>query len=213
MNSPILYSFRRCPYCMRAHMGLKYSSLTIELREVFLKEMPEELLKISPNETVPVLVLSEDNTMDESWDILKWALHKNDPDNWLGDDEQYLADAEMLVETNDFSFKTDLDHYKYADRNPEHSKEHYRAECEEFIEELEEMLSEHVFLLTDKLTVADIAIFPFIRQFSLVDKTWFDQSRYTNVKRWLDILINSELFRNAFLKHDAWQSGDKKVHL
>ena len=213
MNTPILYSFRRCPYCMRAHIGLNYSSASIELREVFLKEMPEELLKVSPNKTVPVLILSDDIAMDESWDILKWALRKNDPDNWLGDGEQYLADAEMLVETNDFSFKTDLDHYKYADRNPEHSKEHYRAECEEFIEELEEMLSGHVYLLTDTLTVADIAVFPFVRQFSLVDKTWFDQSRYKNVKRWLDILINSELFQNAFLKHDAWQSDDKIIYL
>lgn len=213
MNTPILYSFRRCPYCMRAHMGLTYSSLTIQLREVTLKDMPDELLKVSPDKTVPVLVLPENNSMDESWDILKWALQQNDPDNWLGEDEQYLADAEMLVETNDFSFKSDLDHYKYADRYPENSKEHYRKECEEFIEELEEMLTEHSYLLTDKLTVADIAVFPFVRQFSLVDKTWFDQSRYTNVQRWLDILINSELFQSTFLKHDTWRPGDNEIYL
>ncbi len=213
MNEPILYSFRRCPYCMRAHMGLKYSLLIIKLREVSLKEMPDELLKVSPHETVPVLILSADNVMDESWDILKWALLKNDPDNWLGEDNKYLLDAEMLVETNDFSFKENLDHYKYADRHPEHSKEHYRNEGEEFIEELEDMLSDNAYLLADTVTIADIAIFPFVRQFSLVDKTWFDESRYTRVQHWLESLINSKLFQDVFQKHDFWKSGDNEIYL
>ncbi len=202
MNDPVLYSFRRCPYCMRAHMGLKKSGLKIELREVDLKEMPDEILKVSTKKTVPVLVLPGEIVFDESWDILKWALDQKDPDNWLGENKQFLLDAEMLVETNDFSFKNDLDLYKYADRFPEHSEEHYRHACEEFIEELEAMLSVNNSLLADQLTIADIAVFPFVRQFSLVDKSWFDQSPYTNVQQWLENLINTKLFQNIFQKHN-----------
>ena len=213
MNESVLYSFRRCPYCMRAHMGLKNSGLKIELREVELKNIPDELLRRSSKATVPIMVLPDNNVIDESWDILKWALEQNDPDNWLGEDKQFLFDTEMLVETNDFSFKTDLDHYKYADRFPEHDAQHYRKACEEFIEELEAMLSENDNLLADQLTIADIAIFPFIRQFSLVDQSWFDQSPYKNVRRWLEKLISTELFNHVFQKRQVWEKGDVKVYL
>lgn len=213
MSCPVLYSFRRCPYCMRAHMALKNSGLKIELREVVLKDMPDELLTISAKATVPVLVLPDDRIIDESWDILKWALEKNDPGNWLGENNQFLPGAEMLVETNDFSFKNDLDHYKYADRFPEHSEKDYRDACEEFIEELEEMLSENSYLLRDQISIADIAVFPFIRQFSLVDKNWFDRSGYQNVQRWLEKLITTELFQDVFQKHDVWEEGAATVYI
>ena len=198
---------------MRAHMALKKSGLKIERREVDLKQMPDELLKASTKATVPVLVLPGEIVFDESWDILKWAIAQKDPDNWLGDNKQFLPDTEMLVETNDFSFKNDLDRYKYADRFPEHSAEHYRHACEDFIEELEAMLSINKSLLADQLSIADIAVFPFVRQFSLVDKNWFDQSSYTNVQRWLENLINTELFKNIFQKHNNWQDGDSTVYI
>ena len=94
----ILYSFRRCPYCMRAHMALKYAGLNVELREVQLDDMPQEALGVSSNATVPLLVLDDGSYMDESWDIVKWALDQNDPDNWLGEDDEHLIDAEMLIE-------------------------------------------------------------------------------------------------------------------
>jgi glutathione S-transferase len=194
-------------------MGLKKAGLTVELREVALKELPEELLEISTEKTVPVLALPDGAVFEESWDILKWALEQNDPDNWLGENSCFLPDTEMLVETNDFSFKNDLDHYKYADRHPEHSQEYYRQQCEEFIEELEDMLSKNRFLLADQLTIADIAVFPFVRQFSLVDKTWFDQSNYTNVKKWLENIINTALFQNIFQKHKNWQQGDAAIFI
>ena len=213
MSEAVLYSFRRCPYCMRAHMALKNSALKIELREVVLKEMPDELLKVSTKATVPVLVMPDKNSIDESWDILKWSLEQNDPDNWSGDDGQFLQDAEMLVETNDFSFKNDLDHYKYADRFPEHSAEYYRDACVEFIEELEEMLGQKSYLLSEQVSVADIAIFPFIRQFSLVDKNWFDHSDFKNVQAWLESLISTELFQDIFQKHDPWKKGAATVYL
>ncbi|MFV2005187.1 MAG: glutathione S-transferase [Gammaproteobacteria bacterium] len=213
MQTPVLYSFRRCPYCMRAHLALKKSGLKIELREVRLSNLPEAALKISPKATVPILVLTGGTVMDESWDIVKWTLQQNDPDNWLGKNNCFLPGAEMLIETNDFSFKNDLDHYKYADRYPEHSQEHYRLVCEEFIEELEDMLTDNKYLLADQLSLADINIFPFIRQYSLVDKEWFDQSPYPKVQNWLDSLINSTLFQQVFQKHDIWQPGDAAIYL
>ncbi|MBE9568679.1 MAG: glutathione S-transferase [Proteobacteria bacterium] len=212
-KTPILYSFRRCPYCMRAHMALKQSETKIELREVKLSDLPTALSTISESATVPVLHLTDDTVMEESWDIVKWALLQSDPDNWLGHNNKYLLDAEILIETNDFSFKQDLDHYKYADRHPEHSEEYYREQCEEFIEELEAMLEQHEHLLAEELTLADIGVFPFVRQFSLVDKDWFDQSPYPHVRHWLQTLISSELFQHVFQKHKIWQEGDAAIYI
>ena len=213
MTTPILYSFRRCPYCMRAHMALKQAGIKVELREVSLNDMPEEALAVSPAETVPVLVLADGTAIDESWEIVKWALAQNDPDDWLGKDNSLLLDTEMLIETNDFSFKEDLDHYKYSDRYPEHSEKHYRQACEEYIEELEEMLIEYPYLLAEQLSAADIGVFPFVRQFSLVDADWFQQAPYPNVQRWLKSLINSALFKNVFQKHELWKKGDVAIYL
>jgi len=213
MRDAILYSFRRCPYCMRAHMALKYSGLTIELREVSLKYYPEQAKKVSPKATVPVLQLTDGTVLDESWDIIKWALQQYDPENWLGDNDVHLRDAEMLIETNDFSFKEDLDHYKYADRFPEHNEEYYRRSCEEFIEELEVLLSENNYLLSKSLSLADIAVFPFVRQFSIVDKSWFDQAPYPKVQNWLKVLTNSTLFESVFLKHDVWKPDDSIIYI
>ena len=213
MDTPVLYSFRRCPYCMRAHMALKYSGLKVELREVDLKNMPDEALLKSAKATVPILVLADGSIIDESWDIMKWALAQNDPDNWLDEANDNLLAAEILTETNDFSFKADLDHYKYANRYPEHTEEYYRVACEEFIEELEDMLTENKFLLTNKLTLADISVFPFVRQFSLVNKAWFNQRPYPKVQRWLDTLVNSDLFQHIFQKHDVWKAGNSAIYI
>lgn len=213
MNTPVLYSFRRCPYCMRAHMALKKSGIKVELREVKLSDMPEEATTISPKATVPILVLPDGSFIDESLDIVKWALEQNDPDKWLGENKEHLLDTEMLVETNDFSFKEDLDHYKYADRHPEQTELEYRQACEEFIEELEEMLTENNYLLSDQLTAADISVFSFVRQFSMVDKDWFDQAPYPKVQRWLDEIVSSEFFQSVFQKHALWQRGDSPIYL
>ena len=144
---------------------------------------------------------------------LKWALSQHDPENWLGDDKTYLLDAEILIETNDYSFKLDLDHYKYADRHPEMTQEQYRISCEEFIEELEDMLSKHRYLLADKITLADIGVFPFVRQFSLVDKDWFEQSDYPKTRNWLQGLIDSVLFQQVFQKRPLWKTNDLSVYI
>ncbi len=213
MTTPILYSFRRCPYCMRAHMALKYAGIKVELREVDLKNYPSQALAISPKASVPVLLLPDRSVIDESWDILKWSLAQNDPDNWRGINGEHELDAEILIETNDFSFKEDLDRYKYADRYPEHSEEYYRQACEKFIEELEEMLAENRYLLADKLSLADIGVFPFIRQFSIVDKEWFDASPYFRVREWLNKLKQTTLFQQAFQKYEPWREGAPAVFI
>ena len=198
---------------MRAHMALKYSGLKVELREVDLKNMPDEALLKSAKATVPILVLADGSIIDESWDIIKWALAQNDPDNWLDEVNDNLLAAEILTETNDFSFKADLDHYKYANRYPEQSEEYYRIACEEFIEELEDMLTENKFLLTNKLTLADISVFPFVRQFSLVNNEWFNQAPYPKVRIWLEALVNSDLFQHIFQKHDVWKAGNSAIYI
>ena len=198
---------------MREHMALKYANLKVILRDVELSNLPQEALAVSPHATVPSLVISDSEFMDESWDIVKWAAIQNDPDNWLGVNNQYLKDAEMLIEINDFSFKEDLDHYKYADRHPEHSLEFYQQRCEEFIEELNDLLEENNFLLAEHITIADVAIFPFIRQFAMVDKEWFDSTAYHAVQHWLNTMLATEWFSEAFKKHDTWKPGNKNIYL
>lgn len=198
---------------MRAHMALKYTNLKIILREVELKHLPAEVLAISPHATVPSLVINKNKCMVESWDIVKWALQKNDPENWLGENSKYLQGAEMLVETNDYSFKDDLDYYKYAERHPEHPVEYYRQRGEEFLEELNVMLEESKFLLVDSITIADVVIFPFIRQFAMVDKGWFDKAPYPELQRWVGVMHETRWFKEAFMKREIWALGNDDVYL
>ncbi len=208
-----LYSFRRCPYAMRARLALKYAGVPVELREVDLDAVPAELTAASSKNTVPVLVTPEGDVIDESWDIVLWALRRNDPDNWLGDNEANVIPADQILEINDFSFKEDLDHYKYFERYPEHPQQYYRERGEEFLEELEEILSELRYLLGDQPSLADIGVFPFIRQFACVDRDWFDQSPYTHLRKWLDEWLASKLFEAVMVKHPVWKPGDEPVYL
>jgi len=218
MNNPdtalnTLYSFRRCPYAMRSRLALKIAGLPVELREVDLDAVPAELSAVSSKNTVPVLVTPEGEVIDESWDILLWALRRNDPDDWLGDNERYVIPADQVLEINDFSFKEDLDHYKYFERYPEHPQVYYRERGEAFLEELEEMLSETRYLLGDQPSLADIGVFPFIRQFAGVDRTWFEQSPYVHLRTWLDAWLASDLFQSVMVKHPVWKPGDVPVYL
>jgi len=218
MNSIILYSFRRCPYAMRARLALKYAGVEVELREIDLNNPPGELIAISEQATVPVLHLPDGRVIDESWDIVQWAVKQNDPDLWLGENEQYLTESEMLIEMNDYSFKQDLDHYKYADRYPEHPMEYYREQGEDFLQELEERLDSTRFLLSDQLSIADIGIFPFVRQFAMVDMNWFDQAPYPKLQQWLSGFTGSDaseaqLFSSVMEKHEIWKQGDPVINL
>jgi glutathione S-transferase len=208
---PVLYSFRRCPYAMRARMALLYSSINLELREVLLKDKPASMLAISPKGTVPVLQLSDSEVLDQSRDIMHWALAIDDPQQWLN--EELLDSINQLIDYNDNQFKTHLDHYKYWERFPAESQEFYRTQGEIFLNLLEEHLSRHRYLLADRISMADIALFPFIRQFAFVDKGWFDQAPYPKLQIWLQSFLESPLFLAAMKKLPPWQEGDSPIVL
>jgi glutathione S-transferase len=197
---------------MRSRLALKYSGIQVELREVDLNAIPDALRALVPeNPTVPVLQLPDGRIIDESWDVLLWAVREHDPDGWLGKEECNLVPAEQWIEMNDFSFKADLDHYKYHERYPEQTQREYRAEAEEFIRDLEDQLQQTRFLLGDKLSIADIGVLPFIRQFAFVDKAWFDQAPYPKVQAWLAAFLESDLFDSVMGKYAVWTSGDEPV--
>ena len=186
-------------------MTLLYASITVEIREVFLGNKPQALLEVSSKATVPVL-LCDGQVLDESLDIMLWALRLSDPQQWLRADLQDTTLA--LVAENDGSFKTALDQYKYWDRFPAESQQYYRLQGERFLSKLDQLLQVNQYLLADSPTLADIAIFPFIRQFAFVDKTWFDQSSYQHLRQWLHYFMESPLFAQAMHKYPAWQPQD-----
>ena len=202
---PILYSFRRCPYAMRARMALRRASITVELREVSLGDKPQAMLELSAKGTVPVL-LANKLMLDESLDIMYWAMEQADPGQWLDADLQ--ARTESLIYENDGSFKTHLDQYKYWDRFPAQSQQSYRQQGETFLVKLEQLLRLNKYLLADRPTLADIAVFPFIRQFAFVDKHWFDNSGYSQLQRWLQEFLESPLFIQSMDKLPPWQPED-----
>ncbi|MBD3634114.1 MAG: glutathione S-transferase [Methylophaga sp.] len=211
-NLATLYSFRRCPYAMRARLAIAQSGIQCELREVVLKDKPQQLIELSPKATVPVLLTADDKLIDESIDIAFWALAQHDPDNWYQSltseqHEQMLA----LIENNDGEFKYFLDRYKYADRYPEQDERFYREQGEKTLTRLEQLLTEHDCLLRDSWTLADIALLPFIRQFAFVDKDWFDSAPYPRVRAWLEAFLESDLFRTVMKKYPQWQEGDEPV--
>ncbi|MEG3011659.1 MAG: glutathione S-transferase [Pseudomonas sp.] len=191
-----LYSFRRCPYAMRARMALRYCGVPVEIVEVSLKAKPAEMLAISPKGTVPVLD-ADGQVIDESLEIMRWALAQNDPQDWL-----LIGDARVaeLIEANDQVFKVHLNRYKYAERYPEQPMEVYRAEGEMFLRRLEELLEGRDYLLTDHPSLADIALLPFVRQFAHVDREWFAQTPYVRLQAWLQRFLESELFTSIMKK-------------
>ncbi len=206
-NLPILYSFRRCPYAMRARMALVYCGIKVELREVDLKNKPKELMLISPKETVPVLITNDGAMLDESLDIIQWAMSIQDRDNWSSLNAEQFTLAQSLITTNDSEFKQHLDHYKYAVRFPEQSEIFYRQQGEVFLNELNLLLGTTHYLITDNLTYVDIAIAPFIRQFANVHIDWFRYSEYHNLVQWLEVILSSDLFIRTMYKYPVWQIG------
>ena len=195
-----LYSFRRCPYAMRARMALRYSAVPLAIVEVSLKAKPPEMLALSSKGTVPVLS-TDGRVIDESLQIMTWALAQNDPEDWLLKDNpvaQSLTAA--LIEENDQVFKVSLNRYKYAERYPEHSREHYRAEGEVFLRKLDGLLQQQRYLVANHPSLADIALMPFIRQFAHVDRDGFAQLPYRQLQAWLEGLIESALFTAIMAK-------------
>ncbi|MBC3235901.1 MULTISPECIES: glutathione S-transferase [Pseudomonas] len=196
MNETLLYSFRRCPYAMRARLALRYSGVCVRIIEVSLKAKPAEMLALSPKGTVPVLSVNGE-VIDESLAIMQWALAQHDPDNWrLQGDPSVLA----LIDENDQGFKYHLDRYKYAERYPEYPMEHYRAEGEVFLQKLEGLLADRAYLLAHHPSLADMALAPFVRQFAHVDRDWFARAPYPRLQRWLEAFLQSPLFIGVMAK-------------
>jgi len=191
-----LYSFRRCPYAMRARMALRYSGVPVEIVEVSLKAKPAEMLAISPKGTVPVLE-ADGRVIDESLEIMRWALAQHDPDDWLLGGDSRIAE---LIEANDQGFKVHLNRYKYAERYPEQPMEVYRAEGAVFLQRLDGLLEGRDYLLSDHLSLADVALLPFVRQFAHVDREWFAQTPYVRLQAWLQRLLESNLFTSIMKK-------------
>ncbi|MEL1086645.1 glutathione S-transferase [Pseudomonas sp. OB66] len=195
-----LFSFRRCPYAMRARMALRYAGVPVEIVEVSLKNKPAEMLALSPKGTVPVLN-ADGVVIDESLQIMRWALAQNDPDDWLLAGDSFAALwMEKLIEGNDQIFKSALNRYKYAERYPERPMEAYRAEGALFLQKLDELLEGRDYLLADHPSLADIALLPFVRQFAHVDREWFAQTPYIRLQAWLQRLLESELFTSIMKK-------------
>jgi glutathione S-transferase len=191
----ILYSFRRCPWAMRARLALRYSECPVEIREVSLKAKPAELLALSPKGTVPVLSADE-QVLDESLDIMRWALARHDPQDWLlrADPEAAQA-ADALIARNDRDFKVQVNLYKYAERYPEHSREYYRAQAEVWLAELDERLAQRAYLFADHPSLADAALLPLMRQFAGVEPDWFASAPYPHLRGWLQGWLESALFK------------------
>lgn len=192
---------------MRARLALQCAAIRCELREVVLRNKPAPMLEISTKATVPVLQLPGGEVIDESLDVMSWALKQADPNNWLDAEPKV---TQRLVRQNDSSFKTDLDHYKYHVRYPDHPQSYYRDRALEFLAVIETQLSQHqgIGLVDAHITFADIAIFPFIRQFSRVDPDWFSNCRFTLVKQWLQGLENSAGYQAVMQKYPPWTKGD-----
>ncbi len=190
-------------------MVLRYAGVAYELREVLLRDKPAALLTASAKATVPVLCLPDGCVLEESREIMHWALTQNDPDGWLPENLQNHIGA--WVHANDDEFKMHLDHYKYWERFPQQSQQLYRGQAEVFLQKLEQQLSYSRYLLAEHISLADVAIFPFIRQFAFVDKPWFDRAALPRLRDWLHGFLNAPLFQQVMQKYPPWQAGDKPV--
>jgi glutathione S-transferase len=203
---PILYSFRRCPYAMRARMAIAVSGVKVELREVVLRDKPPEMLEVSPKGTVPVLVLPDGGVIDESLDIMRWALGQNDPEDWLA-----KIDA-ALITANDGSFKHALDRYKYPHRYDLADGLAQRDAALVHLANLNDALATTPFLAGAQSGFTDIALFPFVRQFAATDPAWFAAQPMPALQTWLASLTESALFARIKLRYPQWQAGDAATH-
>ena len=207
---PALYSFRRCPYAMRARLAIQSAGLECRLREVVLRDKPAEMLDASPKGTVPVLVLESGEVIDESLDVMLHALGGNDPENWLTPPEGEREDMMALIAACDGPFKHHLDRYKYANRYADEGavSEDNRAAAMPFLQTLNERLESRDQLFGDRISLADMAVMPFIRQFANTDRGWFDKAPLPHLQAWLTGHLESARFKSIMPKFEQWKTGD-----
>ncbi|MEX0302729.1 MAG: glutathione S-transferase [Leisingera sp.] len=200
---PILWTFRRCPYAMRARLALVSAGVIVELREIRLRDKPQAFLQTSASGTVPALCLP-DRVLDESLDIMVWALKQKDPQQLL----DMPQEGWKLIKTNDGPFKTALDHTKYATRYPDLNETEERKKAAGYLVSLNERLDGQSWLFGDRPTLADLALLPFVRQFAHIDREWFDAQEWPNLIAWLDRFLESEAFMQVMNKYLPWSEGD-----
>ncbi|WP_076408273.1 glutathione S-transferase [Shewanella sp. UCD-KL12] len=227
MALPILYSLQHCPYAMRARLGLLLAQQAVMVRAIVMKTKPAEMLQLSPKGTVPVLVIADSSAteafsstvsvIDESLDIMLWALKINDPmDLLLAKQPELLAEMLVMIEHNDKVFKPQLEQYKNAKRYHKASEIDDRQECEQFIVQLEARLNQHQFIFGESPSLVDYALLPFVRQFAKVDRQWYLQAPYPKLQAWLKNHLDSPLFSKAMTKfplyletHEGYLLGEK----
>lgn len=202
-NLPVLYSFRRCPYAMRARLAVASAGVACELREIVLRDKAPEFLAVSQSGTVPML-MTHSRPIEESFDIMLWALAQNDPENWLTENPVALD----LIAQADGAFKTALDRYKYASRYAEGDRGENREAGAVFLRQLDVQLTGQAWLFGKRENLADMAILPFVRQFANVDKTWFDAEPWPNISRWLEAFLVSHRFEKILTKYPKWVAND-----
>lgn len=212
MSLPVLYSLRQCPYAMRARIGLLLAKQTIILRDIVMTNIPQEMFTASAKGEVPVLVFDDSSVIDESLDIMVWALKQTDPSNLLYKHQTGAFDEMLrLIQRNDIDFVNALKKYKAASRYHDKNEKDYRQECEVFIGELEKRLAMHDYFFGETASLADYAILPFIRQFSRVDKKWYLQAPYPNLRKWLEKHYQNPLFSKAMKKYPQWLDTKEEI--
>lgn len=192
---------------MRARMAIAISGQQVEFREVILRDKPPSMIELSPKGTVPVLSLSSGQVIDESLDVIDWALKLNDPDNWLRSNQS--EKSSKLIHTNDNEFKHHLDRYKYSKRYDNEDPEFHRKKCLKFIESLNNELNNSKYIFDNNISYVDIVLLPFIRQFRIADMEWFDSLPYDNIKDWLSKFLDSFLLNIIMKKYDLWKEEDE----
>ena len=210
-QQPILYSFRRCPYAMRARLALDASGQSCELREVVLRDKPSEMVSASPKATVPVLIDEEGAVIDESLDIMLWALRRHDPECWLRPEYGDLDSMLQLIKHFDTEFKHHLDRYKYPSRFVDADASVSREGASKSLTLLDEKLRGRGFLFGDRAALADFAIAPFVRQFSSVEPEWFERQPWSDVHRWLKSIVGSQRFTRVMRPLKPWIPGTAGV--
>ena len=206
---PVLYTFRRCPFAIRARMALRYANVTVRIREVELKNKTAAMLEASAKGTVPILQLTNGLVIDESMEIMYWALTRSDPDSWLKEGNQETT--KQWIATNDLKFKPLLDNYKYPQRSDQQDPIFYRNQSMPYLLSLNNALSQHQWILGEHMGLVDVALFPFIRQFAMVDSDWFWNTSLPRLQEWLQCLLDTELFSSVMKKYQPWNGEEEPL--